>query len=430
MKQLPIPQGFCGLWGGTFATVDSYLKPLGFELADGGVSYNDSGYTKPNLLSDAFLKSVVNAGDAPTGVVAGSSHNHTIVNHDHTTGQSDNNQNANHGLNPSFPNTSGLHTHYMNGNTDTLGTDATLPYYTTGIPVVYCMKAGTGSRAIVTLNDIKASGMLDLKLIGIWHSPNAVPGGFAECSGQTVNGLGTIDLRGYYVRGSYNPGGIGGADTHVHNLSHYHTIVATTTAPYDTNGGALYAPLTTHGHAASTTSTADSSAGSNELTHQKSRFITFVGYGASRADHPYACLTDGDMASNLMVPRGLTLLWGHANGEVPTSKWSHCDGGAFSRGAPAGYGNKPGWIDRFVRFTSGGANGGAQAGTDGAHTHSGGGHGHSTGYASDLVAGSLNPSGWESNLLHTHPVNAATWTSQTTGYVMPRYKYVAMLVRD
>ncbi len=423
----PIAQGLGGWWFGARGDI-----PAPWETADGQVSTFDGTYTKPNWLG-RFAKGVAAIGDAPGTTGGATTHVHTVPSHNHShTGSSGCSGTATSDYNTTFSVCG--HVHSVNSLTDTLQAANNVPAHLTAIPVVYCGK-GNPTRGRLRARDFMASALLDQKLVLMWGgASNAVPAGFAKCDGAVANNITTPSLLGKYLRGiataATEPGSTGGTLTHSHDASHTHVTTTTWPMGIDTACGSREARHD-HSHTLNST-TVQSSADNHEPPNITVHFVCFVGHGtAGAAADARATVRDSDLAPTLRVPRGLGLSWAHSLAEIPTG-WSHSDGGAWTNGAPAGYGvNKPDTRSRFVLHvpdvnTDGGATGGSDT-----HTHLAAGHVHRLAvppYSTWVNAGNCGYGPVSRD--HWHDTTPGAYPNIGTIDHKPPHMSVAFLIRD
>jgi hypothetical protein len=424
VAETPLPQGLIGWWFGTVASI-----PYGFEVANGQVSVNDPSYTRPNLVG-RFPKAVGASGDTP-GSTGGGSHSHEMAAHGHTTGGA--NQCGDPNLGTMATSIPCDHTHTVpSAGPYSLDAASVKPTAVYGVPVVYTLRGTrpTGPR----IHDLMADAFPPQKLIGAWSNSATPPAGWAKCDGGTVNGVATPNFLGKYLRGipntGTNPGAVSGSNTHSHNLSHWH--VTTQGGSHPTQGaccGASSHAMPPHDHNTDSQLGA-SSAGNHEPAFVTTHYICFVGHGSGAVAHALGKVTGRELDTSLLVPRGLTFIWGHALAEKP-SGWSHCDGGGWT--APTGYGStRPNLLGLFVENTSG--DGGGGNGASNSHGHGGGWASHAHGSTSVYYGSVYDREGYDDFTGSDNHAHSGTdgphWNQDTSATHIPYHQEVAFIVRD
>jgi len=391
-----------------------------------------SGWTRETTLDSKYLKAwgavaPNNTGGANTHTHTGS-HTHTMNAHTHTyaTDYADDTQDQ-----QSTDAEAGGQSRHRHGASDTTST-------TTGgglLSTTVTWSSVNHEPPYYAVIFIKPSGSMAHLSNGIlaYFNKTINPSNWNLCDGSDD----TSDIRGKYLKGATtgaNAGGTGGATSHVHTVSHTHTVTAhshtgNTVGETDNSGQRGYSvnatgsfTRNTHTH---TTTFANTTVAINSYTNASA--------GGNTIDLAYKKMAIFENAGGGMI-KGMVAMWLGATGSIPLG-WKVCDG---SNGTID-------LRDKFIKtgqdLTQNGDTGGSNTHTHSAisHTHTAtGSHTHvgSTNNAADFRC---NPGGGGSNITyyaHTHdilsessttPTFASANISATTPDHQPVYRTVAYI---
>ncbi len=429
LETLPIPQGTIGWWFGSQSTV-----PMGWEIAYNPTgttkAVNDPAYTLPHYCTGGFA---LGDSDGTMGEGGAPTHKHTLQNHSHAVGGEPEGGN---GWRGGSDNSQTPHGHSTSGANGDFSSADNIPCYVVGIAIFFTLIGAGAGKGLPRIHDFAATALPPHKLIVGWPG-GSVPGGWAECTGQTVNGVTTPNLRGKFLRGVPNastaPGVTNENGTHYHSSTHNHSC----SGPYGpTNGQCMeqdssMVRASDLGHIHPVyASTANSSADGHLPPCKEMMFICFVGHGVNQAANASGSLQESDLDPTLVLPRGIVAAW-YANA-TPPSRWYACDSSAFTEPVPRGYGsNRPDIRSRFIRHPADGATGGGGTGGSDTHTHTGPNHSHTTDGAPYVGTGwQYGPNQDKPVSGHTHTLPLISFTNVSVASNVPPYYEIMFVVRD